>query len=1128
LAAATVPENPAEPAGEAGSRKDSTIFLLTALLFFFSGASSLIYQVIWTRQMVFVFGSSTFATATVLSAFMGGLALGSFVAGKFADRLGHPFLIYGLAEGLIGIWALAAPSMFEAALPIYKYFYQHLHLSFLPFSLLRFAVVCLILLPPTACMGATLPLLSRFTTRSIAAVARSVGTLYAVNTFGAVAGSLSGGFILIPSFGLFASTVMAAAVNLLLAMTVTALACRVKGFGQLPAGQRRPPEDGSPTDKAQGLTSSALAVIVCFGISGAIAMVYEVAWTRALSLVIGSTTYAFTIMLSTFLIGIALGSLISARFADRTSQPALWFAIVQIALGLASIVCCRLFNYLPYWNLVANSQNLYNADLGMAVRFLLAGLVLLPVTLLLGAVFPLAVKACTPELCRVGRSTGDLYCLNTLGAIVGSFAAGFLIIPCLGGQQSLVAAAAANCLLGALLLVFCSRLRISLRIACLLAGLAVAVWAAQGPQVWDLHMLTVNQKVRRGLNYFKAKPTSFEEFRDLIKSTIDLLYWKDGICANVAVVKFKDNQQTSLFTSGHVDASDGTDMPTQALLAGIPLLLKPAAGDFANVGWGSGVTMGYALLFPIKRIVCVEIEPAVLKTSRFFRHVNLSPEEDPRLVVEVNDGRNYLLATDESFDIITSEPSNPWQSGVCNLYTREYFQICHDRLKPSGIFTMWWQCNEVSPENLACVFSALKKVFKCVLVFKTQPGDIAVCASDHPLKINLQSVAGTLSQARLSEKLSLTAGITTAADLAASLRMADDGVARAAGATPANTDDRNFIEFDLSKNYEQRFRRPENRRWMTENCGDIFDVIDWTGMNKEQKATSMAAIAEAGLEQHDGLSELWASESYRVFPSARALSVKALIAAQQKSDLDGALDLACQAEKEFPRQWQGLLVKGEVELAGGCPSRARRDLQEALRLAPDNIRIKFRLAQTFLPEFDDWYQKGELSLKDAGTAAADAGKALDLLLPVLSDSKFTGKNPTALSLYAAALIKTGRLQDGINALNDFLLRQPDDITALKIMARAKALAGDEKSSLACQTRASELSKARSVKLSRQAQSLANQHKMKEALYLLKQALKYQPDCPEALGLLQILSSTDRDSPDYLKQLSGSSRRQTDR
>ena len=1117
-------DSAAVPEAKTGENSFAKIFIV-ALLFFLSGASSLIYQVIWTRQMVFVFGSSTFASATVLSSFMGGLALGSFVAGKYADKMRNPFIVYGILEGIIGLWALAAPFMFDAALPLYKAFYLQMHLQILPFSILRFLVVALILLVPTACMGATLPILSRFITNSLKVVGERVGTLYAINTLGAVFGATAGGFYLIPEFGLSVATMAAAGTNVLLTVIVVALSKSWASFASPPVAPLSGDDKSEDAKSAPlALPKPALYTVIAFGISGAIAMVYEVAWTRALLLVIGSTTYAFSIMLSTFLLGIFLGSFVASRLADKVKDPVFWFGLLQVLLGIAGVVSIVMFTYLPYWNILANHQNYYNPQVGMAVRFLLAGAVLVPVTIFLGATFPLAVKSCSLELERIGNSVGTLYSVNTLGAIIGSFAGGFIIIPALGGEQTLITCAMANAMLGAGLLLSGVEGHKVAKILSSVVAVGLLVWTAQQPKVWNLYMLTSSQKVRRGMNFVnKEDPVQpFGEWAKVVESAFDILFFKDGLCANVAVVQFKDKQK-SLFTNGHIDASDGTtDMPTQVLLPAIPLFLKPGATDVADVGWGSGCTMGYALLFPIKNMVCAEIEPAVIETSKFFHDVNLAPEKDSRLRIEYNDGRNFLLATDEKFDVITSEPSNPWQAGVCNLYTQQYFQVCHDRLKPGGVFTMWWQCNEVSSNNLLRVFKALKGAFKHLCIFQTFPGDIAAVASDEPIKINIKSIEAALAASpKLREKMAQYGGIAVGEDLPLKVLMADDAIDKLIANVPANTDDRNYIEFDVAKTYEQKNYSLENAKWFVENSGSVWDVVDWGTMTDAEKASKMAGISERGMVRDSPLAQLWATQSYKVHPNAFALCVQALIYAQKKGDFDQAFALADFAVKHFPGDVRPVCVRGIVELLAGAPLRARKDFEEALKSDPDNKIYKFRLAQTYMPELRDWYQIANLPMKDIGKAETNPAKVLELVSPVLNDTNFLVQNPAAIGIAANAYLLQGKTDEAFLAIQNFLRVRRDDLTGLRLMAQVCTKKGDARGADYCNQKVAELSKVLSLRLVQNGAMLAKAGRIKYAIGALKRALDAYPASAEARQVLhQIAKAGDPDAATLMKTLAG--------
>lgn len=1130
----------------------SSHFLIVALLFLFSGLSSLIYQVIWTRQLVFVFGSTGFASATVLSAFMGGLALGSYYAGKYCDRMKNPFLWYGLLEGLIGLWALLTPFLLQGALPLYKSFWSALHDNFLAFSLLRFFVVALILLPPTACMGATLPLLSRFVTSSLSIVGSRVGTLYSINTCGAVIGAVLAGFVLIPNMGLSSTTISAAGMNFVLALVVYALQNSWAGSFGIPTGKDgfalfAPEPTTAPsanvsegTADSQSATSESSAPIssggadseqsklpphifwtmAAFGASGALAMMHEVGWTRALLLIIGSTTYAFTIMLATFLIGIFLGSLIMSRFADKVKNPLIWFSVLQLGLCGAGLLSVYLFNYLPYWNLVTNYNYVDNPDGGMVVRFMLTACVLLPVTLCLGAVFPLAVKVCTRDLEKVGRSVGTLYSINTLGAIIGAFVAGFAIIPAVGSEQTLLWACAGSGIIGGALLFAFGPKQGAGKIIAAVLSVAILVWVCTAPQIWNLRMVTSSQKVRRGLVWNKKAPEAFDKWVKEVDKAFDILFWKDGIASNVAIIQFPD-QQISLLTNGHIDASTGrTDMSTQALLPTIPLLVKTGATDVGDVGWGSGTTMGYSLLFPIKKMVCAEIEPAVIETSKWFHTVNLAPEKDPRLTITYNDGRNYMMATDETFDVITSEPSNPWQAGVCNLYTQEYFQVCHDRLKPGGIFAMWWQYNEVSSDNLSRVFSSLKKVFKHVVVFQVFTGDISAIASDEPIKINLKNVAQALQDPKLKQTLSLFTGINCAEDLPAKVCLADDSIDKIAAKFPPNTDDKNHIEFDVARTYEQKNFSADNQQWMVANAGSLWDAVDWSGMTTTQQALKMAEIAERGMVQNLPTCELWAGQSYKVEKNPYALCVQALIEAQKKGNFEGAYIMANEAVTKFPKEAKWLCVKGMVELLGGAPMRARKDFAEALKMEPNNMVYRFRLAQTYLPELRDWYQISILPLADEAKPNTDPKKVVELLAACMSDAGFLNQNPNALAVYAAGLVGTGKLKEAVNLFQQCIKLRADDRLSWAFLAEAHAKLGDTINAQLYSRKASELGDAQAMRFAQNAANLGNQGKFNLSVALIKRALALNPAAAAPRNVLwQIADRGDANAEKLMLELS---------
>lgn len=1096
-----------------GANLRTANFWLVVLLFVLSGLSSLIYQVIWTRLLVFVFGSTSFATATVLAVFMGGLALGSFIAGRVADRVKNPFLLYGILEGVIGLFALLAPSLFDSFVPVYQLLWQSMHLSVLPFSLVRFAVVAGILLLPTACMGATLPLLSKFVTTSVNEVGERVGILYSMNTLGAVVGTLLAGFLLIPSLGLWSTTVVAASINFVLFLVVLLLSGKWR--------MAEAPADANLTGATPGkLPLEVVVVLSTFALSGAVAMIYEVAWTRSLLMIVGSTTYAFSIMLSTFLVGIFLGGLAMARVADKVKSPLTWFGYLQVFLCLGGLLSLWLFNFLPYWNIAANTFWREVPSVGMLVRFLLSGLVLLPITFCLGAIFPFAVKSCARSLELLGRSVGTLYSANTLGAICGAFIGGFAIIPFVGTEQTLILCAVTNLALGIAILTKFSEMRTGVKVFACAALAIVFAWAGTAPKVWDPVSILLSQSTRR--SSMSANGVGLPSYGDWIAKLHNLRqaeFWKDGLCAHVAILRNLDSGHLSLLTNGHVDASDWHDMPTQQLLPVFPQLFRARSQDVAIIGWGSGVTVGYALLFPIKRVVCAEIEPEVINAARFFNKVNLNPENDKRLFIEPNDGRNYLLATKENFDVIVSEPSNPWQSGVCNLFTKEYFQLCHARLKPGGVFSLWCQAGEVSAENITRVLKALRQVFRQVMVFSINGVDTCVVASDEPLKLNLKAIDESFQAQPLKAGME-SAGILSANDIAARIYMVPSAVDQVVAGAQANTDDMNYMEYDVAKTYEQKNFVRENRLWFLEHGGPLWDAIDWTGYSRHDKAFALANIAGRCLPVSFGRAIRWAEESCSLEPNCPGL-ITAGLAYSLSGKHEQAIKVLDAAVKLEPGNSKALEARGLVRLRAGQNRLAALDFETLLKKQPENLLVRYRLAEAFSPVNGE-----ERKLSDDALYAVDysidqnndAKKVLEVLLHVTGEPDFVKAHPTVLLLVGESLAKAGRQDEAIYYLEQYLLREGRDPFGWRILGNVYANKGDNKRAAVHWEQSLKLGDQAAEAPLSVAEQLVAEHKDAEALVVLNKVRELAPSNAKMRVLMIRLASRNAKAMSVLEDM----------
>ncbi|MBX9570190.1 MAG: fused MFS/spermidine synthase [Candidatus Obscuribacterales bacterium] len=977
-------------------------FVVVSLLFFVSGISSLVYQVIWTRSLVLVFGSTQFATATVLAVFMAGLGFGALVSGKLSNKVGAKALLwYGLLEGFIGVWALLAPSMFSLAVPIYQSGFQAFHLNPLLFGVLRFLVASIILLPPTTCMGATLPLLSSFVANQIESVGNRIGTLYAVNTFGAVCGALLGGFVFLPSLGLSASTVIAAVLNIVLFILAFLL------FNK--SVSKTPGELVSASQKSEVNSKEVMAVLACFFVSGALSMFYEIGWTRILLLLIGSTTYAFTVMLSTFLLGIFLGSYVCAKFVDKLRNPIGVFALGQIYLCFAVLLSLTVYNFLPYLNLLVVSAIGSNETLSMLLRFCAASAVLLPITLCLGALFPLGVKICSRNIDEVGDSVGQLYSINTFGAIIGAFVAGFLAIPLVGCENTLVYAAIANLVLGLLLLFSFGAMRTSIKAVAATGLILLIAWASNKASLINEDILVFAQYEKREILGGAADVPSWPQW--LARLNRNISFFKDGICANVAVSQMHNPPVTLLFTNGHCDASDRADMENQVNLALLPMLLNSSSKHVCVIGWGSGVTAAYSLRFPVQSVVCAEIEPAVLEATKFFHHVNFSAETDQRCRVEPSDGRNYLLCSSKLFDVIISEPSNPWQAGVCNLFTKEYFQITKEHLTKNGRFAMWCQLNEVSPKNLREVIAALHDVYPTVYLFDSGQGDMCAVASAEPFKINLELLKKTFADNSNSE-LFKKFGTGNFAQFISRLTVGPDGVHGATVNTVENTDDLNHLEFDVAKSYESKSFHKDDELWLQSISGDLASCLDFGNLSNEKKSELMAEIGLETLRRNGPRGLYWLNKSYQTSPNVQALS--ALI---ELSILRGSWtkvdELFREADKQFPDDPKFLNLKAMQSLVHGDFEAARKNLESAIKRDPVNPLYKYRLAQTFSSLYCASPGQSFWEPSDPNPSIV-----VNLLKEILQDKVFVKKHPESLLFAADASIQLNHPDEALSLLQN--------------------------------------------------------------------------------------------------------------
>ncbi len=763
-----------------------------AACFFLSGAAGLVYEIIWMRMLGLVFGHTVFAVTTVLATFMTGLALGAFVFGGLIDRGGRPLRVYGLLEAGIGVYALFVPVLLSQAQVVYLTLYRSLGLSFYTFSLAQFALVFLILVVPTTLMGASLPVLAKFFVDRVEGLGRKVGDLYALNTFGAVGGSAAAGFFLLPAIGVKATTALAAAVNLGIGAWALIL-------DRWPGKSREAPSSPPLLLELPGLAAQPDAptrlvtwlVLAGTGLSGVASMVYEVAWTRALSLVIGSSIYAFSAMLTTFLVGLALGSFLFARIWGRRPVNTALFGGFEVAIGLIALALAPTFERMPDLVLAILKRTAPSAGGAMLTQFAMSFLVMIVPTTLIGAAFPCAVQICARVLPRLGRDIGQVYSANTVGTIAGALLAGFLLVPWLGAQTSMIWAAAVNAAVGMTLIAASAPVRPLWRCAVVVPLILLFTMGVMFLPRWDPRVMTGGVSVYVTRFASAADPAAL--FRQVTTSR-RLLFYREGINSTVAVERTE--RMTALRVDGKVDASNGMDMATQLMLGHLPLLLHPRPERVLVIGLGSGVTAGAVAQHPVVReIDVVELEPAVVGASDFFVEENRNVLRDPRVRLVIGDGRNFIQAGEKRYDVISSEPSNPWMAGVANLFSREFYRLARERLADDGIMIQWVHGYSLFPRELKMIVNTFRQTFPHSTLWRTLRGDYLLVGMNSPLTLDYSVLERKIAASATVREDLASLRLASPVDLLTLFLLNEADLARFATEAPENTDDRPLLEF---------------------------------------------------------------------------------------------------------------------------------------------------------------------------------------------------------------------------------------------------------------------------------------------------------------------------------------------
>ncbi len=787
--------------------KRATPFVL--LLFTLSGTSGLIYEIVWIRQLSHLLGGTSYAISIVLAAFMGGLALGSRYFGRIADRTERPLRLYAQLELGIAALCLIVYAIIALAPPAYVALARALPAPAL--AAMRVLIAMLLLLPPTFLMGGTLPVLSRFVVHSRERLGRGLGLLYAVNTFGAVLGSFLAGFTLIASVGLAVSTAVAILLNLLIAAAVW-LIDRGLSPAELPATYAEALVSGeaSGADEAKGgeagvVDSAHLAepeemngrlLVLIFALSGFASLGYELYWSRALQPFLGNSTYAFSAMLTTFLLGLAAGGWLGGRLVDRVAAPSRLLGWIQIAVGATALSTVLLiWGWLPR---LEESKFLTGFTLDwnqyLLRRFLVAGAVMVLPTFLTGMTFPVVNRIGIRRLSQLGRGVGGLYFSNTVGAILGSLAAGFVLLPLLGAKTALIATAGLSALLG------------------LVAHLGSRQRRTAEPWLAALAFLLL-----LGLSP-KLQGSGHEVLSDTQEAGDIVVFRQEDHAAETRVYRKPASGDLHMSVDGHhIGGSDPTILRKERILAHLPMLLKPDARRTLSIGLGSGITLGSLALYEeLSELSCVEIVPGVVEGAKFFRSENGNVLADPRVQIHLGDGVQFLLTARSGYDIISSDSKlNPEYSGNAPLLSKDYYELCRDRLSESGVLVQWLALHLPNSE-LRVIARSFVEAFPQVALFWYDPANIILAGSRSPIALDMDAarsfagrevLRGELQALQLEEPC-----VPPSLFIAGRERIAED-----LGDGPVNTWQKPRIEFSMARAYRvksQGYHEEDNLRWL--------------------------------------------------------------------------------------------------------------------------------------------------------------------------------------------------------------------------------------------------------------------------------------------------------------------------
>lgn len=997
------------------SRRASVNWIM--LIYFVSGACSLMDEVVWVRLLKLTLGNTVYATSIVVSVFMAGLALGALVMSRYCDRISRRLRLYALLETLVTISALSLPWLLKAADSIYVWFYRRYEPSHAGLLMVQVVISAGILLLPSLLMGSTLPLLGRFVTALQRECGHLVGRLYALNTLGAAAGCFLAGFVFIRELGVMGTLYTAAALNLLVAFGGWFLS----RFSAATEAAQSKAAAGESIEAASGRSPAGgfYLLVVAFFMSGLICIGYELLWMRSIVHLLGGSTYVFSAVLTVYLVGNVIGAGIGSRLAKRVKTPAVGFAVSLSLLGLYGIFYLPLLIswMAPPLPVAHTLQAIYSQVPASycAISPLVNSTVLFLIpSMIMGAGFPMALQAWTNHMHKVGKSTGAAYGANTAGAVAGGIVTGFVLIPLWGVQISISALGLAGVwIAGIMWLVFAGRSKVVLRWA--LAAVAVFVT-----------ILTLLTPANLFHVVVKISPIIVEW---------ELLAVEEGVTTTVSVHRDPAKGSLQLRSSGQDIAGDSySARGDQKMLGHFGILLNRNARRVLSVGFGSGETTACLARHHLEKVDCVEIAPEVVKVAmKFFNHLNLGDRLDEEINMIFMDAKNYIHLTGETYDVIVNDSIHPRDFAEnASLYGKEYFESAKKHLNEKGIIMSWLPLYNMPGSVFKSIIGTLMEAFPYVTIWypAVHPAPLVlIVGSSEQQYFSPRHIETELLKKGVRRSLSEINTLTSVHVLSCYVADQED-LRKAVSGFSMNGDYFPFVEFTTDS------RAPERQIFtdfvMNVRGQSVYEHIDWSGFNEEEKAKwlenyrqvydasrylfmskccttnmdkfkqcakgvailpdypaiRMAKMEAEGLLYDEGIGMVeagntgkalaLAGEMLRIEPQSVTAWVVTANAKQARSDTEGALAAARRAVEIAPDDPKARFHLGFVLYGMGRYDKAIAEYEHMLRLAERKGKVSdydYKRAQMLEPIAAAYAAVGRF---DEAIAAAEKALALAL------------------------------------------------------------------------------------------------------------------------------------------------------